>query len=52
MARFFPHLTTEEELRKVGNEKEALYREYLRPFITTHSGLHAFLKEVEKKKSP
>ena len=26
MARFFPHLTTKEELREVGNEKEALYR--------------------------
>ena len=52
MARFFPHLTTEEELRKVGNEKEALYRDTYGHLLQPIAGLHSFLKEVQKKNIP
>ena len=52
MARFFPHLTTEEELRKVGNEKEALYRNTYSHLLKPILGLHTFLKEVDEKKIP
>lgn len=50
MARFFPHLTTEEELRTVGNEKEALYRETYVHLLQPLAGLHAFLREAQKRK--
>lgn len=52
MAWFFPHLTTEEELRKVGNEKEALYRNTYCHLLKPIPGLHTFLKEVDEKKIP
>ena len=51
MARF-SHLTTEEELRTVGNEKEALYQETYVHLLQPLAGLHAFLRENTKEKSP
>ena len=52
MARFFPHLTTEKELRQVGNEKEALYRNTYGQFLKPLPGLHLFLKQLKQKNIP
>ena len=52
MQRFFPHLKTEEELRKVGDEKEALFREMYRPHIKPIEGLMTFLTHLKKAKIP
>ncbi len=52
MARFFPHLTTEEELRKVGNEKEALYRNTYGHLLEPLKGLHPFLNALKTKNIP
>ncbi len=49
MARFFPHLTTEEELRQVGNEKEALYRKTYGHLLAPLPGLHLFLEQLKAK---
>lgn len=52
MARFFPHLKTEATLRKVGNEKEALFREIYRPHIKPINGLLQFLDRLKEKNIP
>jgi len=52
MARFFPHLTTEEELREVGNEKEALYRNTYGHLLQALPGLHTFFNRLKAKKLP
>ena len=52
MARFFPHLTTEEELQQVGNEKEALYRNTYGHLLTPLPGLHLFLRQLKKRNIP
>ena len=52
MARFFPHLKNEAALRKVGDEKEALFREIYRPHIKPISGLLPFLGKLKAKKLP
>ena len=52
MARFFPHLTTEEQLREVGNEKEALYRNTYGHLLQPLPGLHAFFNGLIAKKLP
>lgn len=52
MARFFPHLKTEAALRKVGNEKEALFREIYRPNIKPINGLLQFLDRLKEKNIP
>ena len=52
MARFFPHLTTEEELRGVGNEKEALYRNTYGHLLKPLTGLHLFLEQLKQKNIP
>ena len=52
MARFFPHLTTEEELREVGNEKEALYRNTYGHLLQPLKGLHPFLDALKTKNIP
>ena len=52
MAHFFPHLTTEEDLREVGNEKEALYRNTYGHLLQPLPGLHAFFKGLEAKNLP
>jgi HAD superfamily hydrolase (TIGR01509 family) len=52
MARFFPTLKTEEELRQVGNEKEALYRNTYGQFLKPLPGLHLFLKQLKQKNIP
>jgi len=52
MARFFPELTTEKELREVGNEKEALFREIYRPHISPIKGLLSFLDQLKEKNIP
>ena len=52
MARFFPHLKTEAALRKVGNEKEALFREIYRPHIKPINGLLQFLDRLKEKNIP
>ncbi|MGB1448763.1 MAG: HAD family hydrolase [Flavobacteriaceae bacterium] len=52
MARFFPHLKSEEELRKVGNEKEALYRNTYGHLLQPLPGLHAFFDGLKEKKLP
>ena len=52
MARFFPHLTTEEELREVGNEKEALYRNTYGHLLQALPGLHKFFNCLKAKKIP
>ena len=52
IARFFPHLTTEKELRQVGNEKEALYRNTYGQFLKPLPGLHLFLKQLKQKNIP
>ena len=44
MARFFPHLKTEEALRAVGNEKEALYRDTFGSLLQPLPGLHSFFQ--------
>lgn len=52
MARFFPHLTTEKELREVGNEKEALYRDTYGHLLKPLQGLHQFLEQLKEKNIP
>lgn len=52
MARFFPTLKTEEELRQVGNEKEALYRNTYGHLLKPLPGLHQFLKQLKEKNIP
>lgn len=52
MARFFPTLKTEEELRQVGNEKEALYRNTYGQLLKPLPGLHLFLKQLKQKNIP
>lgn len=52
MARFFPHLTTKEELREVGNEKEALYRNTYGYLLQPLKGLHPFLDALRRKNIP
>ena len=52
MARFFPHLTTKEELREVGNEKEALYRNTYGHLLQPLKGLHPFLDALRRKNIP
>ena len=52
MARFFTHLKTEAALRKVGNEKEALFREIYRPHIKPINGLLQFLDRLKEKNIP
>ena len=52
MARFFPHLTTEAELRAVGNEKEALYRKIYAPHITPIAGLLGFFEQLKTQNCP
>ena len=52
MARFFPQLTAEEELRKVGNEKEALYREIYGPHISPIAGLVGLFDQLVAKNIP
>ena len=52
MARFFPHLKSEEELRNLGDEKEALFREIYRPHIKPIAGLFPFLDQLNQKKVP
>lgn len=52
MARFFPHLKSEEELRKVGNEKEALYRNTYGHLLQPLPGLYAFFDGLKAKKLP
>ena len=52
MGRFFPHLTTEEQLREVGNEKEALYRNTYGHLLQPLPGLHDFFQDLKAKKLP
>lgn len=52
MQRFFPHLTTEKELRAVGNEKEALYRKIFTPHIKPLAGLIDFLITLKNRSIP
>lgn len=52
MARFFPHLKSEEELRKVGNEKEALYRTIYSPHMAPIQGLLPFFEQLVAKDIP
>ena len=52
MARFFPHLTTKAELRAVGNEKEALYRDTYGHLLEPLPGLHLFLEQLKAKNIP
>ena len=52
MQRFFPDLTTEEELRAVGNEKEALYRQIFTPHIQPLAGLIDFLITLAQQGIP
>ena len=52
MARFFPQLTTEKELREVGNEKEALYRNTYGHLLQPLKGLHPFLDALRAKNTP
>ena len=52
MARFFPQLTTEKELREVGNEKEALYRNTYGHLLQPLKGLHSFLATLRAKNTP
>ena len=52
MARFFPTLKTEEELRQVGNEKEALYRNTYGQLLKPLPGLHLFLTQLKQKNIP
>jgi beta-phosphoglucomutase len=47
MARFFPHLKTEEALRAVGNEKEALYRDTFGSLLQPLPGLHSFFQYLK-----
>ncbi len=52
MAHFFPHLTTEKQLREVGNEKESLYRNTFGHLLQPLPGLHTFFKSLKAKKHP
>ena len=52
MARFFPTLKTEEELRQVGNEKEALYRNTYGHLLKPLPGLPLFLAQLKEKNIP
>jgi beta-phosphoglucomutase len=52
MARFFPHLTAEEDLRKVGNEKEALYRKTFGHLLQPINGLYPFFESLKRKEIP
>ena len=52
MARFFPHIKTEEELLAIGNEKEALYRTTFGHLLHPLPGLIPFLDQVKEKKIP
>ena len=47
MARFFPHLKTEEALRAVGNEKEAIYRDTFGSLLQPLPGLHSFFQYLK-----
>ncbi len=52
MALFFPHLKTENELRKLGDEKEALYRTTYGHLLKPMPGLHAFFNALKTKDVP
>lgn len=52
MAWFFPHLTTEDELRNMGNEKEALYRNTFGHLLQPLRGLHSFFDVLKAKNIP
>jgi beta-phosphoglucomutase len=44
MSRLFPQISDREELFRMGNHKEELYREMYRPHVQALEGLHDFLK--------
>lgn len=52
MALFFPHLKKEEQLRKVGNEKEALYRNTYGHLLQPIEGLHSFFDALMATEIP
>ena len=52
MARFFPHLKSEEALRAVGNEKEILYRDTFGSLLQPLPGLHSFFEYLKAKDIP
>ena len=52
MARFFPHLKSEEALRAVGNEKEILYRDTFGSLLQPIPGLHSFFEYLKAKDIP
>ncbi|MGB1979572.1 MAG: HAD family hydrolase [Flavobacteriaceae bacterium] len=52
MARFCPHLKSEEALRAVGNEKEILYRDTFGSLLQPLPGLHSFFEYLKAKDIP
>ena len=52
MARLFPVISTEAELRAIGQRKEALYRELYKPHLETLPGVPDFLAALQKQNIP
>lgn len=52
MARLFPSITTEAELRAIGQRKEALFRELYKPHLETLPGVPDFLAALQKQNIP
>ena len=52
MARLFPSITTEAELRAIGQRKEALFRELYKPHLETLPGVTDFLAALQKQNIP
>ena len=52
VVRFLLKEASEEEVKKIGMEKEALYRNLYQPYLTPTKGLLSFLSQAYKHKIP
>ena len=52
VVRFLQKDASEEEVKKIGIEKEVLYRDLYQPFLTPTKGLWSFLSNAQEHKIP
>jgi|TARA_B110000090_G_scaffold199603_1_gene239694 beta-phosphoglucomutase len=52
VVRFLQKDVSEEEVKKIGIEKEVLYRDLYQPFLTPTKGLWSFLSNAQEHKIP
>ncbi|MDF2157308.1 HAD family phosphatase [Algoriphagus sp. CAU 1675] len=50
IARFFPHVMSEEKIIELGTEKEDIYRRIYKPHLKEVKGLSGFLETMKSKK--